>query len=56
MGGTLVPLRHNSNGQEWFVIKTPQTSFKRKEAPFVPSAPLLGAIFFHLIQTMVQVS
>ena len=47
--GTLVPLRHNSNGQEWFVIKTTQTSFKRKEAPFVLSAPLLGAIFFHLI-------
>lgn len=46
--GTLVPLGYNSNGPEWFVIKTTQKSFQRKEELlFSPS--LLRVIFppFH---------
>lgn len=53
--GTLVPLGHNSNGTEWFVIKTTQKSFQRKEERlFSTSSP--SDFFPHFIKIVVQVS
>lgn len=53
--GTLVPLGYNSNGPEWFVIKTTQKSFQRKEEHLF-STSSLSDFSPHFIKIVVQVS